>query len=136
MVVILTFIAGLIFGLGLVISGMGNPSKVLNFLDVFGTFDASLLFVMAGALLMTYLGYRLVWRREKPYIEGEFDKTTPVVIDAKLITGAALFGVGWGMVGLCPGPALTSLTIGGLSAAVFMISMLTGLIFARLLNGG
>ncbi len=132
---LLTFIAGLIFGLGLVVSGMSNPSKVLNFLDIFGAFDPSLIFVMAGAVLVTYFGYRWVWRRDAPYISGEFDKAAPTGIDRNLVIGAVVFGAGWGMVGFCPGPALTSLTVGGLSAAIFVASMLTGIVLARLFEG-
>lgn len=134
MQVLIALIAGLIFGLGLVVSGMSNPSKVLNFLDVFGSFDGSLLFVMAGAVLTSFVGYRLVLRQEHPLFATEFAPKASGLIDWRLILGALIFGVGWGLVGFCPGPALASLTFGGLSALVFVGAMLIGLMAEKVVS--
>ncbi len=122
------FLAGLIFGLGLIISGMADPAKVLNFLDIFGTWDPSLAFVMAGASLTTFIGYRLVWRRETPALNHKFDVPSNRTIDAPLLTGAAIFGMGWGIGGFCPGPAWTSLAMGSPGILIFLPAMLLGMI--------
>lgn len=135
MKIIVALIAGVVFGLGLVVSGMSNPSKVLNFLDLFGVFDASLLFVMAGAVVTTYFGYRFAFQRGGPAYDDEFHTPRAADIDGKLVVGAVLFGIGWGLVGFCPGPALTSLSYGGVSAWLFVIAMLAGMILARLFMG-
>lgn len=134
MKLIFALIAGMIFGLGLVLSGMSNPFKVLNFLDIFGSFDPSLIFVMLGAITVTYVGYRLVYKRDRPLFGEEFTRPADNGIDGWLAAGAICFGVGWGLVGFCPGPALTSLTFGGLSAMLFVIAMLVGFVFARLIK--
>ena len=104
------FIAGLIFGLGLLISGMANPAKVQNFLDLAGTFDPSLIFVMAGAVVVTFIGYRLVLR-ERPILADRFYLPAASIIDGRLILGAALFGIGWGLSGFCRGQAIVSLPL-------------------------
>jgi uncharacterized protein len=104
-------LAGLMFGLGLVISGMANPAKVQNFLDLAGTFDPSLICVMLGAVLVTFLGYRLAFRRLRPVLVERFSLPTARDIDGKVVLGSALFGVGWGLSGFCPGPAITSLSL-------------------------
>lgn len=119
--------AGLIFGLGLTVSQMVNPAKVLAFLDILGDWDPSLAFVMGGALIVTAIGYRLVWRRASPLFEARFQVPANRALDAKLITGAVLFGAGWGLVGLCPGPAISALTIGGWPVATFLIAMMAGM---------
>lgn len=129
---LVSLIAGLIFGYGLVLSGMSNPAKVMNFLDVAGAFDPSLIFVMLGAVVTTYIGYRLLWRLDRPLFADEFQTSPKIDIDSRLVIGPVLFGVGWGLVGLCPGPALASLTFGGLSALIFFIAMLIGMLIARL----
>ncbi|MAK61925.1 MAG: hypothetical protein CMK09_13205 [Ponticaulis sp.] len=121
-------IVGLIFGLGLTISQMVNPEKVLGFLDILGNWDPSLAFVMGAALLITAIGYRLVWTRRKPVFEDAFQLPGNKKIDPKLAIGAVLFGIGWGLVGLCPGPALASITIGGLPAWQFVGAMIAGVI--------
>ena len=126
------FLAGLIFGLGLLISGMANPAKVQNFLDLAGSFDPSLIFVMAGAVAVTFIGYRLVLRRPKPVLAERFYLPTAKDIDVKLIAGAALFGVGWGLSGFCPGPAVTSLVLLAKGTLVFVPAMIAGLVLARL----
>ena len=123
--------AGLVFGLGLAVSEMVNPAKVLSFLDVFGNWDPSLAFVMGAALIVTGIGYRLVWRRSGPLFEPRFQVPGNRKIDAPLAIGAVLFGIGWGVVGLCPGPALASLTFGGQSALIFMAAMLGGVLIEQ-----
>ncbi|WP_371397398.1 DUF6691 family protein [Fretibacter rubidus] len=119
--------AGLIFGLGLVISQMVNPAKVIAFLDIFGNWDPSLAFVMGGALIVTAIGYRLAWRKSKPLAAPKFQIPGNRKIDIKLAIGAVLFGVGWGLVGLCPGPAIAALLIGGTPIIVFLGAMITGM---------
>lgn len=129
------FAIGLLFGAGLVTSGMSDPAKVLNFLDVAvipaGTWDASLAFVMAGAIAVTYLGFRLVMRRGQPILGDRFHLPTARDIDGRILLGPALFGIGWGLAGFCPGPALTALGTGSLSAVLFVASMMVGMIGAR-----
>lgn len=126
-------LAGLIFGLGLVISGMANPAKVQNFLDLAGTFDPSLIFVMLGAIAVTVLGYRFALRRSHPILVDRYLLPTATHIDTRLVIGAALFGVGWGLSGFCPGPAITSLPLLAKGTLVFVPAMLIGIGLARLL---
>jgi uncharacterized membrane protein YedE/YeeE len=127
--------AGLIFGLGIAISGMGNPAKVLNFFDVFGTWDPSLAFVMGGALLTTAVGYRVLFgARTEPLLDTKFHLPTIKVIDARLIGGSALFGVGWGISGFCPGGAIPALGFAPWPTALFLISMGGGILLARWLQ--
>lgn len=121
------FLAGLVFGLGLVISGMANPAKVLNFLDLAGHWDPSLAFVMGGATLTAFVGYRLAWRRPKPVLADRFEIPSSTAIDRPLLAGAAIFGIGWGIGGFCPGPALTSLPLLAPGTLVFVPAMLVGL---------
>jgi uncharacterized protein len=121
------FLAGLVFGLGLVISGMANPAKVLNFLDVAGAWDPSLAFVMAGAAAVTFIGYRLAWRQSKPMLGDSYDAPSSTAIDRPLVAGAAIFGIGWGVSGYCPGPALTALPLLAPGTVVFVPAMLLGL---------
>ncbi len=128
---IISLISGVLFGIGLVISGMSNPAKVLNFLDVFGTWDPSLAFVMAGALIVTAIGYRLSWRQPKPALADKFDLPLSQHIDARLLTGAAAFGIGWGLSGFCPGPAVTSLALLAPGTLAFVPAMLAGMWIAR-----
>ena len=131
MPVLSALVAGLIFGLGLIISGMANPAKVLNFLDVFGTWDPSLAFVMGGAIAVTLPGYRVLHGRSQPMFAEKFSWPTRTDLDPRLIGGAALFGIGWGLIGFCPGPALTALTVGHASTLVFVPAMLAGMWVAR-----
>ena len=123
----LGFLSGLLFGVGLVVSGMSNPAKVLNFLDVAGAWDPSLAFVMGGATLTAFVGYRVAWRRPAPKLAPTFDLPTNRRIDARLLTGAALFGIGWGVGGFCPGPAWTALPLLAPGTLVFLPAMLVGL---------
>lgn len=125
---------GLIFGSGIAISGMMNPAKVLNFFDIAGTWDPSLAVVMAGALLTTALGYRLILRRPAPLMDGQFHLPTARRIDARLLGGAALFGIGWGLAGFCPGGALPGLGTGTWQVAVFVAAMIAGILLARRLQ--
>ena len=121
------FAAGLVFGLGLIVSQMINPAKVLAFLDIFGDWDPSLAFVMGGALAVTAMGYRLVWRADTPLFADSFQVPGNQSIDPKLAIGAVLFGIGWGLVGLCPGPAIAALTLGGTEVFVFLAAMAAGM---------
>lgn len=121
------FASGLVFGLGLIVSGMANPAKVLNFLDLAGTWDPSLALVMGGAVVVTYLGYRLVLARKAPVLMGNFDVPGSRQIDLPLVGGAAIFGIGWGIGGFCPGPALTALPLLAPGTLVFVPAMVVGL---------
>jgi len=127
---------GLLFGVGLVVSGMSDPTKVLNFLDLFGTWDPSLAFVMGGAVLVAFIGYRLVLSRGKPIIGGRFHLPSKNDIDGRVVVGPAIFGIGWGLGGFCPGPALTALGLGATGTLAFLPAMLLGMWAARLLAEG
>lgn len=127
-------VAGIIFGLGLTISQMVNPAKVLSFLDIFGNWDPSLAFVMGGAMLVTTIGYKIVRKKKRPLFEEKFHIPTNKTIDARLAIGSVLFGVGWGLAGLCPGPAISALTIGGMPVLIFFVSMVAGFILFELYN--
>lgn len=122
---------GLIFGIGLVVSGMSDPAKVLNFLDLAGTWDPSLAFVMAGAVAVTFAGYRLVWRRPAPVAAQRFDVPGGKGIDAKILVGPAIFGLGWGLSGFCPGPALTAIGLAAPGTLAFVPAMFVGMWAAR-----
>jgi len=127
-------VAGALFAVGLVVGGMTLPSKVVGFLDPFGDWDPSLLLVMAGAIAVYFPAYRLVTRRRSPILEESFILPTRRDIDRRLLVGAALFGMGWGLGGFCPGPALTSL--GGLSEAAltFVPAMFAGFVIVEMMN--
>lgn len=127
---LVAFICGILMSLGLVFSGMVNPRKVIGFLDVFGNFDPTLGFVMAGALAVASVGFRLVGR-SSPLLGGNFELPKKSEIDLRLLAGAALFGVGWGLAGFCPGPALVSVGLGLPQAGVFVPAMLLGMFLAR-----
>ncbi len=126
------FISGLIMSIGLIISGMVNPQKVIGFLDVFGDFDPTLAFVMAGALLITALGYRFIMRCSKPVFCERFDCPSNTKVDVLLIMGSALFGIGWGLAGFCPGPAVVGLGLGLSQPFLFVFFMLLGMFLAKL----
>lgn len=127
-------VIGIIFGVGILLSGMGNPAKVLNFFDVAGTWDPSLAFVMAGAVAFTSAGYRIVFRRKSPMLADSFNLPTSTVIDRRLLGGAAVFGIGWGISGFCPGGAMPMLASGYTGPIVFIIGLIAGLAGARYLQ--
>ncbi|WP_441237161.1 DUF6691 family protein [Bradyrhizobium sp. 930_D9_N1_4] len=135
MTILIQFAIGLIFGIGLIISGMSNPAKVLNFLDVggipAGTWDASLAFVMAGAVAVTFIGFSRVLKLTRPVFAERFYVPTRRDIDPRIIVGPAIFGVGWGLAGFCPGAALTALGFGSVSAFIFIAAMCAGMVLAR-----
>ncbi|ABE59944.1 DUF6691 family protein [Chromohalobacter israelensis] len=130
------YVAGLLFGLGLAISGMTDPARVIGFLDVAGDWDPTLVFVLGGAVVTTFIGYRLVWRRQTPLFESRFQLPTRRDLDTRLLGGAALFGIGWGLSGYCPGPAVASLP--GLSwpLAAFVVTLIAGWWLSRRMNPG
>lgn len=125
------FLIGLIFGLGIVISGMVNPAKVVNFFDVAGTWDPSLIFVMGGALVITFIGYRVVLSQDKPLYGARFQLPTASDIDRRLVFGSAVFGIGWGIAGFCPGGAIPALGTGRIDVFIFMLAMIAGILAAR-----
>lgn len=125
------YLIGLVFGVGISVSGMANPAKVLNFFDVAGPWDPSLILVMGGALLTTFVGYRWVFRRSAPMLETRFHVPTSHVIDLRLIGGSAVFGIGWGISGFCPGGALPALGTGRWEVIVFTAALVAGIIVAR-----
>lgn len=122
---------GLIFGSGIAISGMANPAKVLNFFDLAGTWDPSLAFVMGGALIVTAVGYFLVLRRPAPVFDKVFHLPSAKDIDLPLVGGSALFGIGWGIAGFCPGGSIPALGLGEPDAFVFVAAMIAGIVVAR-----
>jgi uncharacterized membrane protein YedE/YeeE len=126
-----TLFAGLLFGTGLILSGMANPAKVQNFLDLFGAWDPSLAFVMGGAIMITMPGFWLVQKRSKPLFHDVFHLPTRIDFDARLAFGAATFGIGWGLGGVCPGPALTSLPLAASGTLFFVPAMLVGMVIAK-----
>ena len=130
MYIFMAFISGTLMSIGLIISGMINPQKVIGFMDIFGNFDPTLAFVMVGALIVTAIGYRLVGS-SKPLLCACFDLPKKNMIDRQLIFGAAIFGVGWGMAGFCPGPAIVGLGLGLPKAIIFVFAMLIGMFLAN-----
>ncbi|WP_027134827.1 YeeE/YedE family protein [Geminicoccus roseus] len=120
--------AGSMFGFGLALSGMLDPARVRGFLDVFGAWDPSLAFVLAGAVAVASIGTWIRRRLTRPAFDRDFHLPRQTRIDSRLVTGAAIFGVGWGMAGLCPGPALTSLTLGLPPTVLFVLAMLAGML--------
>ena len=127
------FLAGLLFGIGLCVSGMIYPSKVLAFLDLAGAWDPSLAFVMGGAVAVAFVAFRIAARRGTSLAGGPIELPTAKAIDARLIGGSAIFGVGWGLVGLCPGPAIANLGFLDPRAALFVLCMIVGMGLYRLL---
>ena len=125
--VITALVSGLLFGLGLTVSQMVNPAKVISFIDVFGDFDPSLAFVMAAAIPVTAIGYWLGGRWHSPICAPGFTPPVKREIDRPLVTGAILFGIGWGLVGYCPGPALAGLGFGNPGTVLFVLAMLLGM---------
>ena len=131
---LISLISGIIFGIGLVISEMVNPAKVLGFLDLFGNWDPSLAFVMIGALIVSSPLFHLIKSKEKPLLAEKFNYSQNKEINNKLIIGSALFGAGWGLGGLCPGPAISSLALLNINSITFVVSMFIGFYFVKNLN--
>ncbi len=127
-------VAGLIFGVGLTVSQMVNPAKVLSFLDIFGNWDPSLAFVMGAALVVAAVGYRVVHARPAPVLAAQFHLPTKRDIDGRLMGGALLFGIGWGLVGLCPGPAISAITLGGTQVLIFLAAMAAGMLVVEMIG--
>ncbi|MCX7567463.1 YeeE/YedE family protein [Sulfitobacter sp. F26169L] len=131
---IVSYLIGLVFGIGISISGMANPAKVLNFFDIAGSWDPSLAFVMGGALVVTFIGYRYVLRQPSPLMSPKFLLPTRRDLDLPLIGGSAVFGIGWGIAGFCPGGALPALGTGRTEVFVFVASLLAGIVIAKFLQ--
>ena len=131
---IISLISGAIFGFGLTVSSMTNPAKVLGFLDLFGQWDPSLIFVMIGAIIISSPLFFLLKSKEKPLFARSFLIPEIKKIDTKLITGSSLFGIGWGSVGLCPGPAISSLALLNNYSLAFIASMFLGFLLAKIFN--
>src|SRR6476620_1402648 len=126
-------VIGGVFGLGIAVSGMANPAKILNFFDIAGAWDPSLAFVMGGGLAVAFIGYRLIFaQRKTPIFETAFDLPSQRRIDRELVTGAALFGIGWGIAGFCPGGAIPALGLGHPQTLIFVAAMVAGIVVARL----
>lgn len=125
------YIAGLIFGLGLAVSGMTDPARVLGFLDLAGAWDPTLMFVLGGAVVTNFIGYRLVFKRTAPIYAEAFQLPTRQDLDARLIGGSALFGIGWGLSGYCPGPAIASIAGLTLPLVAMLVAMVAGWFLAR-----
>ncbi|WP_108660347.1 YeeE/YedE family protein [Acuticoccus kandeliae] len=131
---VVALLIGIIFGTGIAVSGMINPAKVLNFFDVAGSWDPSLAFVMGGALIVTMIGYRIVLRSAHPAFGPRFLLPTAKSIDARLLGGSAVFGIGWGIAGFCPGGALPALGTGISDVFVFVSALIVGIVLARFIQ--
>jgi len=129
-----SYLIGLVFGAGILISGMANPAKVLNFFDIAGTWDPSLAFVMGGALIVTAIGYKVVLKRPSPLLGASFQLPLRRDLDLSLLGGSAVFGVGWGIAGFCPGGALPALGTGRIEVLIFIIALVAGIVVARRLQ--
>lgn len=134
MQILMALIAGLVFGLGLILSGMTNPAKVIGFLDLAGNWDPSLALVMAGAIAVSFVPFRMARNRSMALLGGPIRLPTASDIDRRLVLGSLAFGMGWGLAGYCPGPALASLLSGGAKPLLFVISMLAGMAIFELLQ--
>ncbi|ARQ46201.1 DUF6691 family protein [Oxalobacter formigenes] len=128
---IVAFLSGLIFGIGLILSRMADPAKVLNFLDITGNWDPSLAFVMIGAIAVGLVGFYLARKRPASLLDTPIQLPTATRIDKRLVLGSSLFGTGWGLAGICPGPAIVTLSAGMAPALIFVISMLFGMMLYR-----
>lgn len=132
MQIVLALISGLIFGIGLILSGMTDPSKVVGFLDLAGAWDPSLAFVMGGPVLVASVAFRYASGRSRAWLGDTLRLPTAKQIDKRLVSGALAFGAGWGLAGYCPGPAFASLAQGGSKPAVFVVAMLAGMLLYEL----
>ena len=129
-----SFATGLVFAIGLGISGMTMPTKVLGFLDLFGNFDASLIFVMVGAILVHSMTYKIITKRKSPIFDQKWHVPTKIQITPSLVTGAFIFGFGWALGGMCPGPALTNLASFDSTPVIFVASMIVGMLIFKFLD--
>ncbi|UGQ48774.1 YeeE/YedE family protein [Massilia endophytica] len=134
MQILMALLSGLLFGVGLIVSGMTDPAKVIGFLDIGGRWDPSLAFVMLGAIAAGFIGFRLARQREQSLLGEEMHLPTARRIDRRLILGAIVFGAGWGLAGFCPGPALASLLSAGIKPAIFTAAMLGGMAVFELIE--
>ena len=132
--ILFAFIAGLIFGLGLILAGMANPAKVLGFLDVAGTWDPSLAFVMVGAIMIGFVTFLLAKKRTQSFLGLPMQMPTNQLIDKRLVFGSALFGIGWGLAGICPGPGIVLLGAGQIKGLVFVSALVLGVLIFRLID--
>lgn len=128
------FAVGLLFGTGILVSGMANPAKVLNFFDIFGSWDPSLLLVMGSAMIVTLIGYQVMFRRGKPFLAGAFMLPHRREIDLQLVGGSALFGIGWGISGFCPGGAIPGIGLMRPEPVIFVAALCAGILLARLIR--
>ena len=134
MYVLSAFATGLIFGVGLIISGMTDPSKIIGFLDLTGSWDPSLAFVMGGAVGVGFIAFRLARRRQTAFLGGAIQLPTGRQIDRRLVFGSLAFGIGWGLAGYCPGPAIVSIGMGQDKAIVFAVAMVAGMALFQLIE--
>jgi uncharacterized membrane protein YedE/YeeE len=134
MTIFTALLAGIIFGFGLIVSGMANPAKVLSFLDIAGAWDPSLAFVMAGAIAVGIVAFGVANKKATSFLGAEMKLPKARHIDYRLMIGSTLFGIGWGMAGFCPGPSLVALGMGEFKAGVFVLSMVVGMGFFELLE--
>ena len=132
--ILLSFLCGLIFALGLTISGMINPAKVIGFLDITGNWDYSLAFVMGGAVILNLITFKLIGKRKAPLFADQFHWPTKKDIDWKLIIGAACFGVGWGMIGICPGPGIVNIVSLTSEVFTFLLAMMAGMFLYKVIR--
>ncbi|MDE8346811.1 MAG: YeeE/YedE family protein [Acidocella sp.] len=132
--VLLALAAGVLFGAGLALSGMADPAKVRGFLDIFGAWNPTLAFVMAGAMLPMGIAWRIQARLRAPLAAAGFNLPDTSRLDARLIGGAVLFGIGWGVAGLCPGPAIADLALAPRGAAIFVLAMLAGMALLKIIT--
>lgn len=131
---ITSFVVGFIFAIGLGVSGMTQPQKVVGFLDLFGSWDPSLIFVMVGAIAVHFVTYKLIRKRKSPLFAADWQVPTKTDITPALVIGSTIFGLGWGLAGYCPGPALTSLASFELRPVIFVASMLVGMSLFKVLD--
>ncbi|WP_041860918.1 DUF6691 family protein [Candidatus Puniceispirillum marinum] len=134
MPLLLSFVIGGLFGIGLAIAGMLNPSKIAGFLDIFGLWDPSLAFVMGGGVIVNLIGHQLLMKRATPLFGGSFRLPTAQDIDRRLLAGSALFGIGWGLGGLCPGPVISSLLLRPADVVLFAVMMMAGLWLGKVIR--
>jgi uncharacterized membrane protein YedE/YeeE len=134
MKIVISYVLGVLFSIGLTVSGMVNPNKVIGFLDLFRSWDPDLIFVMGGAVVVNLIFFRLVLKRKNPLLGGEFSLPTSSQVDWRIIVGSTLFGIGWGLGGICPGPGIANLFTGNIQIISFVISMFAGMLVFKLID--